>query len=133
MTERVADALLREGLRELEREATERRSLRLFTLSELAAAVGEEVNTSLLREGTTAQVLLTKADDVGQDMPAVYRPLLKVSGEDMRASDLVAFSVFLAERIAKEMDPVIAFRVSRPKGCRICYVPSARAEAAYAV
>lgn len=133
MTERDGSALLRAGLRDLEKESVARRGLRLFALSELAEAVSEEAKASLLREGTPAQMLLTKAEDVGQGTPAVYRPLLEARGEDAHASDLLALAVFLAERIAKEIDPVTAFRASRPGDCRICYVPSARAEAAYAV
>ncbi len=133
MTERDGNALLREGLRDLEKEAIARRSLRLFALSELAEAVSEEAKASLLREETPAQAFLTKAEEVGQDMPAEYLPLMEARGEDARASDLVALSVFLAERLEKEIDPVTAFRASRPKGCRICYLPSAHAEAAYAV
>lgn len=132
-TEKGAAALLGEGLLGLDREVDELRKLRLFTLSELAEALTEEAKASLREEGILSLSPFPPSGNAAEGCPAEYLPLLRAQGEDTRAADLVALSVFLAERLAGEIDPVAAWRASRPKGSRICYVPSTHAEAAYAV
>ena len=62
-----------------------------------------------------------------------YLPFLREGSEDALSADLAALSVFLAERLGEAADPVSAWRAARLAQSRVCYVPSTRAEAAYAV
>ena len=134
MMERDSTKILRDGLESLERDATALRKLRLFALSELSEALSEEAKGSILAEGALALSFpFLQEGETDATLPVEYEALLRASTEDDYSSALTAFSVFLAERLKEASDLPLPWRGAAPKRRRICYVPSSRAEAAYAV
>ena len=132
MTGKEAALLLENSLKELRITAEKQKQLSLFTLSELSAVLLEEAKSSLLTDGTLRLSLLDTVGEENEAIPTVYQPLLRESAEDDRSATLCALAVFLANRLRKTDAAFSLWRESAPAKGRICYLPSARAEAAYA-
>ena len=132
MTEKEAVLLLENGLRELRTEGEKQKQLLLFTLSELSSLWLEEVKSSLLTDGDVRLPfpMFTREED--ETLPDAYAAVMRESGEDERSSALSALAVFLAKGLRERDAAFSPWRETAPKGGRVAYLPSARAEAAYA-
>ena len=105
----------------------------LYELSELSAIVYEKIEGDL--QGDEAESLFhsSKAEDFlfsaleHPDTPQEYFPLLREKRLLSFASQLAAFSVFLAEKFGD----ALPFREETKRRARIAYVPSGRADSAY--
>lgn len=131
MTEREAVLLLKNSLKELKTEGERQKELLLFTLSELSVLWLEEAKDSLLDDGTLRLSLPHAQPEEGGALPKAYAPLLRESEEDERSLAFAALAVFLAKGLRERDAAFSPWRKTAPKGGRICYLPSAPAEAAY--
>ncbi|MBO7170017.1 MAG: hypothetical protein J6W28_02440 [Clostridia bacterium] len=123
--------MLENSLRELKKEGERQKAMSLFTLSELSFALFEETKSSLLNDGALRLPLLGATFEGDKDLPTAYEPLMRESAEDERSETLSALAVFLAKRLREADKDFSPWRETAPRGGRICYLPSARAEAAY--